>query len=161
MSQTLLRTTKPRRLISVMMATMFGLTLAVAPVTAPSASASGGISAAQGSRALRVAAQQYGIPYVWGGTSRRGFDCSGLTQYSYAKIGKRIPRVAQAQYNAAIRLRPHMQRAGDLVFFYSGRSIYHVGMYAGNGYMINAAHSGTRVRKQKIWTSRVYYGRVR
>jgi cell wall-associated NlpC family hydrolase len=141
------------------MATMFGLTLAVAPIT--EASAAGGVSAAQGSRALRVASQQYGIPYVYGGASRRGFDCSGLTQYSFAKIGKRIPRVAQAQYNAAIHLRPHMQRAGDLVFFYSGRSIYHVGMYAGNGYMINAAHTGTRVRKQRIWTSHVYYGRVR
>jgi cell wall-associated NlpC family hydrolase len=161
MSQTLLRTTKSRRLTSVLMATAFGLSLAVAPPAATEASAAGGISAAQGQRALRVAAQQYGIRYVWGGTSRRGFDCSGLTQYSFAKIGKRIPRVAQAQYNASIKLRPRMQRAGDLVFFGAPRNVYHVGMYAGNGYMINAAKPGTRVKKQKIWTTNVRYGRVR
>jgi cell wall-associated NlpC family hydrolase len=160
MSQTL-RSPRHRRLTSLLMATAFGLTLAVAPVTAPSASATSGISAATGRRALHFATLQYGIPYVWGGTTRRGFDCSGMTQYIYGRLGKRIPRVAQAQYNAAIRLRPHMQRAGDLVFFYSGRNIYHVGVYAGNGYMVNAAHTGTRVRKQRIWTSKVYYGRVR
>jgi cell wall-associated NlpC family hydrolase len=160
MSQTLLRTTKPRRLISVIVATMFGLTLAVAPVEAPSASAVG-ISATHGQRALRIAAQQYGVPYVWGGTSRRGFDCSGLVQYVFAKTGRRVPRVAQAQYNASIKLRPRMQRPGDLVFFGAPRNVYHVGIYAGNGYMINAAHSGTRVRKQRIWTTAVRYGRVK
>jgi cell wall-associated NlpC family hydrolase len=160
MSQTLTRSTPRRRLISVLMATAFGLTLAVAPPAAPEAHAVG-ISATHGQRALRIAAQQYGIPYVWGGESRRGFDCSGLVQYVFAKTGRRVPRVAVDQYRASIKLRPRMQRAGDLVFFYSGRNIYHVGIYAGNGYMIHAAKPGTRVKKQRIWTSKVYYGRVK
>jgi cell wall-associated NlpC family hydrolase len=161
MSQTKLRSTKHRRLTSMLMAAAFGLTLAVNPATAPGASATSGISAATGRRALHFATLQYGIPYVWGGTTRRGFDCSGMTQYIYGRLGKHLPRTAQQQYNATIKLRPHMQRVGDLVFFYSGRSVYHEGVYAGNGYMINAAHTGTRVRKQKIWTSHVYYGRVK
>jgi cell wall-associated NlpC family hydrolase len=50
---------------------------------------------------------------------------------------------------------------GDLVFFYSGHTIYHVGIYAGNWYMIDAPHSGARVRKERIWSSQVIFGRVR
>jgi cell wall-associated NlpC family hydrolase len=164
MSIALLGSTTPRRrrLTSVLMAATFGLSLAISPVTAPTANATGGgISAAQGVRAVNIARLQRGIPYVWGGTTRRGFDCSGLTQYTFMQMGKRIPRVAQDQYRYAIRLRPHMQRPGDLVFFYSGATIYHVGIYTGNGWMINAAHSGTVVRYQRIWTSSVHYGRVR
>jgi cell wall-associated NlpC family hydrolase len=81
--------------------------------------------------------------------------------YVFAKLGRHIPRTAQQQYNASIHLRPRMQRSGDLVFFYSGSSIYHVGIYAGNGYMYVAPRTGSLVQKQRIWTSKVYYGRVR
>jgi peptidoglycan DL-endopeptidase CwlO len=163
MSIALLGTTTPRRrLTSVLMAATFGLSLAISPVTAPTASAAGGgISAAQGARAVHYARLQLGIPYVWGGTTRRGFDCSGLTQYIFMRMGKRIPRVAQAQYNYSIKLRPHMQRAGDLVFFGAPRNVHHMGIYVGNGWMINAPHTGARVRYQRIWTSSVRYGRVR
>jgi peptidoglycan DL-endopeptidase CwlO len=164
MSIALLGSTTPRRrrVTSVLMAASFGLSLAIAPVSAPTADAArGGISAAQGARALRIASLQRGIPYVWGGTTRRGFDCSGLTQYVFARMGKRIPRVAQAQYNWSIKLRPRMQRKGDLVFFGAPRNVGHMGMYAGNGYMIVAPHTGARVRLQKIRGTNVRYGRVR
>jgi peptidoglycan DL-endopeptidase CwlO len=166
MSIALLGSTTPRRrrLTSVLVAATFGLSLAITPVTAPTAdAASGGISASQGARALRIAAQQKGIPYVWGGTTRRGFDCSGLSQYVFARIGKRIPRVAQAQYNYSIKLRPRMQRKGDLVFFGAPRNVNHMGIYAGNGWMIVAPHTGARVRLQRVSSIKkvVRYGRVR
>jgi cell wall-associated NlpC family hydrolase len=111
--------------------------------------------------ALAVATAQIGIPYRYGGMSRAGFDCSGLTKYSYARVGKYIPRTAQQQYNATIRIPWAQRRLGDLVFFYSGRTIYHVGVYAGSWTMIVAPHSGTRVQRQRIWSSNIRFGRVR
>jgi cell wall-associated NlpC family hydrolase len=150
----------PRRFVSVLVAALFGLTLALNPFAAPQAHAA--VSAAVGVRALHVAAAQVGVPYRYGGTTRRtGFDCSGLTQYSYAQIGKHLPRTAQQQYGATIHVTRSAARLGDLVFFYSGRTIYHVGVYAGSGYIYYAPHSGTRVKKGAIWTTKVYFGRVR
>lgn len=155
----LLGSTMPRRLVAVLAAAMFGLTLAVNPLSAPEANAHD--SGRMGARAAHIAALQVGVPYVWGGTTRRGFDCSGLSQYVFAKLGHRIPRVAQDQYRASIHLRKGSVRAGDLVFFYRGRSIYHMGIYAGRGYMYAAPHRGAKVRKQRIRGSHVVYGRVR
>jgi cell wall-associated NlpC family hydrolase len=142
-----------------MTAFLLGLTLAINPVSAPRSDAA--VSAGVGAAALRVARAQIGIPYRYGGTSRAGFDCSGLTKYSYARVGRYIPRTAQQQYNATIHLRWSQRRLGDLVFFYSGRSVYHVGVYAGSWYIVHAPHTGTRVRLQRIWTSHIVFGRVR
>ncbi len=160
MSTTLLRSAAPRRLAALLIAALFGLTLAVNPMSAPRAE--GAVSAAVGVRAVHVAAAQVGVPYRSGGTSpRTGFDCSGLTQYTYARVGKHLPRTAQQQYRATTRISKRNARAGDLVFFHSGSRIYHVGIYAGRGYMYAAPHSGSRVKKQRIWTSAYYLGRVR
>jgi cell wall-associated NlpC family hydrolase len=143
-----------------MIAALFGLTLALIPVSPPSADAA--VPAVVGSRALHVAATQRGVPYRYGGTSpRTGFDCSGLTKYTYARVHKKLPRTAQQQYRATTRISSRSKRAGDLVFFYSGRSIYHVGIYAGRGYIWHAPKPGKRVSKVRIWTSHVRYGRVR
>jgi len=81
--------------------------------------------------------------------------------YSYALAGRRLPRTAQQQYRATIHLSKRAARFGDLVFFYSGSTIYHVGVYAGSGYMYAAPHPGARVKMQSIWTSQVVFGRVR
>ena len=84
----------PRRLVSVLIAALFGLTLSLNPVSTPNAHAA--VSAMVGSRVLHVAAAQVGVPYKNGGTSpRTGFDCSGLTLYSYARVGRHLPRTAQ------------------------------------------------------------------
>ena len=143
-----------------MIAALLGLTLAVNPMSAPTAGAA--VSAAVGVRAVHVAAAQVGVRYRSGGTSpRTGFDCSGLTQYTYARVGKRLPRTAQQQFRATARISNRNARAGDLVFFYSGRTIYHVGIYAGRGYMYAAPHTGSYVKRQKIWTTHYYINRVR
>jgi cell wall-associated NlpC family hydrolase len=148
-----------RRLVCMMTALLLGLTLALNPVSAPRSDAA--VSAGVGAAALRVARAQIGIPYRYGGMSRAGFDCSGLTKYSYARVGRWIPRTAQQQYNASIHIRWNQRRFGDLVFFYSGSTIYHVGIYAGNWRMVVAPHAGTRVQVQRIWSTHVLFGRVR
>ena len=104
---------------------------------------------------LGVAAQYAGVPYVWGGTTPSGFDCSGYTQYVFNKIGIHLPRTAEEQRAAVTRV--STPQPGDLVFF--GSPAYHVGIYAGGGMMWDAPHSGAVVSKRAIWTSAVTYGR--
>src|ERR1035437_10226734 len=160
MSVTPFSSALPRRLISVLIVALFGLTMALNPVSTPNANAA--VTYSVGVSALRVAASEVGVPYRYGGTSpRTGFDCSGLSQYSYARVGRRLPRTAQQQYNATIRTTWRAARPGDLVFFYSGHSIYHVGVYAGSWYMIAAPHTGARVLKERIWSTQIVFGRVR
>jgi len=97
------------------------------------------------------AAQRYlGIPYVWGGTSTKGFDCSGLTQRVYADQGVSIPRTAAQQFQASRPVRGGLAGAqpGDLIFYANtgGRSgITHVALYIGNGQVIEARRRGTTV----------------
>lgn len=103
-------------------------------------------------RAVGFAKSQRGKPYVWGGTGRRGYDCSGLVQRSWRRAGVSIPRVAAAQYRrirtkvARSRLRP-----GDLVFF---NHLGHVGMYVGHGRFIHSPRTGRHVTVERL---RGYY----
>lgn len=112
-----------------------------------------------GQKALGVAAKQKGDPYKWGATGPNKFDCSGLTLYSFKAVGKKLPRTAQAQYNKSKHIAKSSRRVGDLVFFGGASSIYHVGIYAGHGYIWHAPRTGEVVKKVKIWTSSVRYGR--
>jgi cell wall-associated NlpC family hydrolase len=103
-------------------------------------------------QAIRAALAQVGTPYLWGGESRSGFDCSGLIQWSYAHAGITLPRVSQAQYDAG----PHLPagaplQPGDLVFFGGGPTdVHHVGLYLGNDRMVDAPHTGAFVRVEPI-----------
>ncbi|MYW63556.1 NlpC/P60 family protein [Streptomyces sp. SID8379] len=138
------------------------LTLAVAgaglmvPGAAPEASA-----AATSTKALQVAASKKGSPYKWGATGPHRFDCSGLTLYSFKRAGKKLPRTAAQQYNKTRHVSASGRKRGDLVFFHSGRSVYHVGIYAGKGRIWHSPKTGDVVKLQKIWTKSVWYGRVR
>jgi cell wall-associated NlpC family hydrolase len=146
-----------RLLVASILAT--GLGTGISLTSAPSAQAA--VSSSVGIKVVRAAATRKGTPYRYGGTTVRGFDCSGYTRWAYARVGKHLPRTSQAQYRATIHIRPSQRRPGDLVFFHSGRHIYHVGIYAGHGRMWASPHTGARVRLSKIWTSNVWYGRVR
>ncbi|MFD5654682.1 MULTISPECIES: C40 family peptidase [unclassified Streptomyces] len=118
-------------------------------------------AASHATKALKVAASKKGAPYRWGAAGPHRFDCSGLTLYSFKKAGKKLPRTAAQQYNKTRRVSVRHRKAGDLVFFHSGSSVYHVGIYAGKGRIWHAPKTGAVVRLEKIWTSSVWYGRVK
>ncbi|MHC0428992.1 C40 family peptidase [Streptomyces sp. O3] len=141
-------------------ASALGLIAVGGTVVAPGA-ANQAEAAAHSVKAVKVAASKKGAPYQWGAAGPRRFDCSGLTLYSFKRVGKRLPRTAAAQRNKTRRVTSGQRQRGDLVFFHSGRSVYHVGIYAGSGRIWHAPKSGDVVRLQKIWTRSVSYGRVR
>jgi cell wall-associated NlpC family hydrolase len=121
--------------------------------------ATGG-TAAKGSSVLSIAARYIGTPYLYGGTTPRGFDCSGYTRYVYAQLGISLPRTANEQMNATRRVSQAEARPGDLVFFVSAGRAYHNGIYAGNGMLYDSPRSGKSVSKREIWDATVVFGRV-
>lgn len=110
-------------------------------------------------RVVRATRSRLGKPYRYGASGPNAFDCSGLTQWVYRKAGHRLPRTSGAQASATRRVRN--PRRGDLVFFHNGGRVYHVGIYAGHHRIWHASRPGTPVRKERIWTGSVFYGRVR
>ncbi|WP_344218375.1 C40 family peptidase [Kribbella sancticallisti] len=112
-------------------------------------------------KVLREAARLKGTPYRYGGTTARGFDCSGYTGYVYKKAGKKLPRTSRQQYSVTKHISRKAAKPGDLVFFRSGGGgVYHVGIYAGNNTLWHSSKPGTPVAKGKIWSSNVAFGRV-
>jgi len=113
-----------------------------------------------GERAVALARAELGVPYVWGGESPSGFDCSGLVQYVYARLGVALPRVAADQYTAGRHIPRSELRAGDLVFF---DHLGHVGIYMGGGRFIHAPHTGTVVQISSLtgWYADTYVGATR
>lgn len=102
-----------------------------------------------GSAIVAEASKYIGIPYVWGGTTTSGFDCSGLTQYVYARFGISIPRLAEDQ--TATLQHVSNPQPGDIVAWG-----YHVGIYAGNGMVIHAPKPGDVVKISPVWGSPAY-----
>src|SRR5712691_161607 len=94
--------------------------------------------------AVRAAFSVIGVPYVWGGADPKvGFDCSGLTMWSWAQGGVSLPHSAEAQYGMLPHISRNQLQPGDLLFFYS--PIHHVALYVGGGMVIEALHPGTFV----------------
>lgn len=100
--------------------------------------------------AVSFAQKQLGVPYVYGGTTRAGYDCSGLMLASYAAAGITISRTAEQQYAGGQNLPLSALRPGDIVFYATNildpATTYHDAMYVGHGQMIEAAHTGVPVR---------------
>jgi cell wall-associated NlpC family hydrolase len=99
-------------------------------------------------KALSAAKSEMGTPYVWGGTSPKGFDCSGLMQWAFKQAGKSLPRTSAAQSQVGQKISTDELRPGDLVFFYS--PVSHVAMYAGNGMVVEAPTEGQDVKLTKL-----------
>jgi peptidoglycan DL-endopeptidase CwlO len=108
---------------------------------------------ASGIKVLGEARKLTGKPYRYGAAGPRAFDCSGLTQYVYRRVpGVRLPHNANAQQRYGRAVGKAQARVGDLIVVRSGSYGYHVGIYAGGGYMYDAPRPGVRVGKHKIWT---------
>jgi cell wall-associated NlpC family hydrolase len=105
-----------------------------------------------------IAMQFLGVPYVWGGASPSGFDCSGLIMYAYGQMGVSLPHHAASQYNMGVPVSRDQLQAGDLVFF---NGLGHAGIYIGGGQFIHAPHSGDVVKISNLsdsWYAATWVG---
>ena len=121
-----------------------------APVSLPSGSGN--------AAAVAVAERYIGVPYVWGGESPSGFDCSGLVAYAYAQIGRSLPHYTVAQYNMFPKVPISQLQPGDIVFFYG---LSHEAMYVGGGTVIQAPHTGAFVSYASLGSMGTPDGAVR
>jgi cell wall-associated NlpC family hydrolase len=100
---------------------------------------------------VQKAKDQLGKPYQYGGSGPDSYDCSGLTMVAWKAGGVSLPHSAEAQYSATTRVSTSALQPGDLLFY--GSPIHHVGIYVGDGQMINAPQTGDVVKYASIWRS--------
>jgi cell wall-associated NlpC family hydrolase len=113
---------------------------------------------------IATAAEQIGRPYRFGGNTRRGFDCSGLVQYSHDQVGVSVPRTTAEQWRLGRPVQASRLQPGDLIFFAIGpEKSRHVGIYEGRKSFIHAPSSGKQVSRASLsnpyWRSRLVGGR--
>ena len=111
-----------------------------------------------GTTALRAALTQRGKPYVWGAAGPDSYDCSGLVMWAFAQEGISLPHYTGDQWNAGMHVSRADLEPGDLVFFFA--DISHVGLYIGNGLMVDAPSTGQVVQVQPVFWDE-YVGAVR
>ncbi|MGX9885727.1 NlpC/P60 family protein [Streptomyces sp. NPDC002276] len=116
-----------------------------------------GSASSRAAAAFAAAQSVLGSPYVYGASGPSSFDCSGLTSWAYAQAGVSIPRTSEAQANAGTRITSESDlKVGDLVIFYG--DYHHVGLYAGNGQVLHAPHTGAVVRYESIGNMPFQFG---
>lgn len=122
-----------------------------APVTAPAAIAAprAAVQApSTGQAIVNAVRSKVGAPYGWGAAGPSAFDCSGLTSWAYQQAGKTIPRTSQAQANQGQSVSLNALQPGDIIAYYGGAS--HVGIYVGNGMIIDALNSNSPVAERPL-----------
>ena len=121
------------------------------------APASAASSEPRSATAVDFALSKLGVPYLWGGTGKGGYDCSGLTMEAYRAAGIAIPRTSRAQYAGLPHVPLSQAHVGDLLFWATKptdpTTIYHVGIYLGGGMMVNAPRTGLNVQIRKVGTT--------
>jgi len=126
----------------------------------PSASALNGMTSLR-ERLVSTAKQYIGVPYVWGGSTPSGFDCSGFVKYVFDRNGISLPRTSSEQWKVGTWIPKSSLKAGDLVFFDTGSGgVSHLGIFIGNGQFIHASSSKGVVissLSSTYWTN-AYYG---
>ncbi|MHB1016595.1 MAG: C40 family peptidase [Coriobacteriia bacterium] len=105
---------------------------------------------------VETALGYHGVPYLWGGETPRGFDCSGLVLYVMKQHGVQLPHYSGSQFQLGERIAPADLQPGDAVFF--GSPIHHVGMYVGAGYFIHAPRTGDFVKLSRLADRKDYAG---
>lgn len=103
-----------------------------------------------GQKAASIALRQVGVPYRYGGSSPRGFDCSGLVHYAYLQAGKRLPRTTGSLWQVAEDVDRRELRAGDILFFRIEGKMSHVGLYVGDGRFVHSPSSGRYVSVESL-----------
>jgi peptidoglycan DL-endopeptidase CwlO len=129
-----------------------------APAPAPEAPVAVAAPPATHGSAASAAMSQLGTPYVWGGASPGGFDCSGLVMWAFAQVGVSLPHSSYAQYGYGVPVSRDQLQAGDLVFF---DGLGHVGIYIGGDQFVHAPHTGDVVKISSLsegWYSSTYVG---
>jgi cell wall-associated NlpC family hydrolase len=107
---------------------------------------------------VSIALSYQGVPYVWGGSTPSGFDCSGLVMYAYAQVGVSLPHSSYAMWNYGVAVPKDQLEPGDIVFF---DDLGHVGLYIGGGLFVDAPHTGTVVQVASLdsgWYAETYVG---
>lgn len=122
---------------------------------APAATGAPVPASAVGSAVIEIAARYVGTPYVYGGTTPDGFDCSGFTSYVFAQLGITLPRTSSEQRYAGVEVPADQAQPGDLVW-----SPGHIGIYAGDGTMIDSPQPGETVRFRSMYQSNPVFIRV-
>lgn len=118
------------------------------------------VSSASAAAALRTGDRYLGVPYVWGGTTPDGFDCSGFVQFVYRKQGVDLPRTSRQMANAGRSVPPFVDELepGDLMLFEGSNGVIsHVAMYAGDGRILHSSSSGNGVRYDDLSSRRGQY----
>ncbi len=142
-------TAEHRQQVAELEQTPVGATASAGGVTVAPPSQYGGV--------VGIAMRYLGVPYVWGGATPSGFDCSGLTLYVYAKMGVSLPHYTGAQWNMGVAVSRSDLQPGDLVFF---NGLGHMGIYIGGNQMIHAPHTGDVVKITALtgWYDQTYVG---